>query len=129
MVRSAGSSGALLVVDDEPQVLMALKDLLEEEYEVRVETSPRQALSLLQSDPAISVVISDQRMPEMPGDEFLARARACSAATRLLITGYADLKAVIRAINEGKVFGYISKPWDPNHVMLTVHKAVEYYEM
>ncbi len=129
MVRSAASSGTLLVVDDEPQVLMALKDLLEEEYEVRVETSPRQALSLLQSDPAISVVISDQRMPEMPGDEFLARARACSAATRLLITGYADLKAVIRAINEGKVFGYISKPWDPNHVMLTVHKAVEYYEM
>src|SRR5262249_33951567 len=122
-MRRAASS--LLVVDDEPQVLTAIKDLLEDEYSVHLQTSPQRALKILESDPEISVIISDQRMAEMPGDEFLTRAREHSTATCLLITGHADLKAVIRAINDGKVFGYISKPWDPNHLLMTVHKAVE----
>jgi PAS domain S-box-containing protein len=129
MVNGAESANELLVVDDEPQVLAALKDLLEDEFDVHLQTSAHQALGILAERPTISVVISDQRMPDMTGDEFLARARQLSLATRLLITGHADLNAVIRAINDGKVFGYISKPWDPDSLIVTVHKAVEHYAL
>jgi len=130
MPASRKSAAAVLIVDDEPQVLTALRDLLEDDYEVRTETSAALAIRDLQRDKDIAVVISDQRMPEMNGDAFLAQARELSpATTRLLITGYADLQAVIRAINDGKVFGYISKPWEPDHLKLTVHKAVESHHL
>jgi len=129
MSAEAALANTLLVVDDEPQVLTALKDQLEDEYTVFVQTSASSALEFLKSKPSVSVIISDQRMPEMAGDEFLSRARKISGATRILITGYADLKAVVRAINEGRIFGYISKPWDAAQLKITVHKAVEYFEM
>ena len=129
MLAEAGSPYAILVVDDEPQVLAALKDLLEEDYTVFAETSATSALKFLKDDPGISVIISDQRMPEMTGDEFLSEARKVSAASRIIITGYADLKAVIRAVNDGQIFGYISKPWDTVQLTITVHKAVEYFEI
>jgi PAS domain S-box-containing protein len=129
MPANAALANALLVVDDEPQVLTALKDQLEDEYTVFVQTSAASALEFLVVEPNIAVIISDQRMPEMAGDEFLARARKISGATRILITGYADLKAVIRAINEGQIFGYISKPWDAAQLKIAVHKAVEYFEI
>ncbi len=119
----------LLIVDDEPQVLAALKDLLEDEFRVDLVSSPIRALARLGADPDISVIISDQRMPAMSGDEFLARARALSEATRLLITGYADLDAMVRAINEGKVFGYIAKPWDPKSIVPMIHEAVAHCEV
>ncbi len=129
MLAEGTSGNAILVVDDEPQVLAALKDLLEDDYTVFVETSATSALEFLRRGTSISVIISDQRMPEMSGDEFLSEARKVSAATRIIITGYADLKAVIRAVNDGQIFGYISKPWDANQLTVTVHKAVEYFEI
>ncbi len=129
MSASAAFANTLLVVDDEPQVLTALKDQLEDEYTVFAQTSAASALEFLKSEPGIAVIISDQRMPEMAGDEFLSRARRISGATRILITGYADLKAVVRAINEGRIFGYISKPWDAAQLKIAVHKAVEYFEI
>src|SRR6185503_2080451 len=69
------------------------------------------------------------RMPDMTGDEFLAKAQTISLATRMLIAGLADVDAVVRAINDGKIFAYISKPWDPNQLSIMVHKAIEHYEM
>jgi len=120
---------SLLVVDDEPQVLTALKDQLEDEYLVFVLESAAAALEFLKTDRNVSVIISDQRMPGMAGDEFLTKARRLSGATRVLITGYADLKAVVRAVNDGQIFGYISKPWDAAQLKVTIHKAVEYYEV
>src|SRR3546814_10679455 len=68
-------------------------------------------------------------MPRMTGDQLLAEASQISAATRLLITGYADLQAVVRAVNDGKIFGYISKPWDPDALRIMVHRAAEYHEL
>src|SRR5262245_22429511 len=97
----------VLVVDDEPQVLIALQDLLEGEFEVTATDRPEQALRVAESDPEIAVVLSDQRMPGMTGDELLSKLRHHSNATRILCTGYADLQAVVRSVNEGKIFAYV----------------------
>src|SRR5206468_2437336 len=97
------SQGTILVVDDEPDILVALEDLFEDSYRVLKATSPLQALDLLRQEPDIAVIVSDQRMPEMQGDEFLARARRLSSAEAILLTGYADLKAVIGAVNNGRI--------------------------
>src|SRR6186713_1560029 len=99
----------ILVVDDEPQVLLALQDLLEDEFEVETAEEATEALRIVESDPRIAVVLSDQRMPEMSGDELLAKVRQHSSATRMLCTGYADLEAVVRSVNEGKIFAYVTK--------------------
>ena len=120
---------SVLVVDDEPQVLRAIEDTLEDQFEVFAETSPEAATRLLKTLPELSVILSDQRMPAMSGDQFLEQAQELSDATRLLITGYADLEAVIRAVNLGRIFGYVSKPWNPDHLKLVVLKAAEHYRL
>jgi PAS domain S-box-containing protein len=129
MINSKVSPAVILIVDDEPQVITALKDLLEDDYRVLGQSSAAGALDLLHATPDVSLIISDQRMPEMSGHEFLAKAHEVSAATRILMTGYSDLGAVIQAINEGKIFGFISKPWEPAYLKVMVHKAVQYYDM
>jgi len=105
--------GTILVVDDEPDILIALEDLFENDYRVITATSPTEALDILQHEPEIAIIISDQRMPEMQGDEFLAKARNVTDAEAILLTGYADLKAVIGAVNKGRIMAYVPKPWDP----------------
>ena len=120
----------ILIVDDEPQVLAALKDTLEDEFQVLTAENPRAALKLLKGNGHdMSVIISDQRMPGMSGHEFLSKAQEITDATRLLITGFSDLEAVIAAVNEGKIFGYISKPWDPAALKLVVFKAAEHHHL
>jgi len=119
----------VLVVDDEPQVLAAIADTLEDEYHVVLQTSAEAALRVVENERELSVILSDQRMPGMSGDEFLARARIVSDASRVMITGYADLEAVVRAVNNGHIFGYISKPWDPRGLKLAIYKAAEHHRL
>jgi diguanylate cyclase (GGDEF)-like protein/PAS domain S-box-containing protein len=119
----------VLVVDDEPQVLAAIEDTLEEDFQVLVHTSPQLAMRTVENEPNLSVILSDQRMPAMNGDDFLARASAISDASRMMITGYADIEAVIRAVNKGNIFGYISKPWDPEALRLAIFKAAEHHRL
>lgn len=107
-------TGTILVVDDEPDILVALEDLFESHYRVLTASSPIKALDIIKHEPDIAIIISDQRMPEMPGDEFLAKARASTNAEAILLTGYADLKAVIGAVNKGRIMAYMPKPWDPD---------------
>lgn len=102
----------VLIVDDEQEILVALTDLLEDDYDILAEADPYKALDLLRVHPDIAVIISDQRMPGLPGDRFLARAREISDARSLLLTGYADLDAVVTALNDGKVQAYVHKPWE-----------------
>jgi len=119
----------LLVVDDEPEVLRSLYDLLRLDYRVLTAERGTDALEQLSRED-VSVVMSDQRMPEMTGVEFLSRARGIKPeATRLLITGYADLKAVIDAINQGSVFRYVAKPWDPDELGTVIRQAVEHHDL
>src|SRR4051812_22571564 len=95
---------SILVVDDEPDVVQSVKDLLRLDYDVHTATSAAQGMKILQEKP-IDVIMSDQRMPEMTGVEFLQKAKDPHPdATRLLFTGYADIHAVIDAINQGNVY-------------------------
>ena len=120
---------SILLVDDEPQVLVALEDLLSEEFTVYKAQSAEAALHLVEQDKNIAVVLSDQRMPGMPGDELLQRVHESSGATRMLVTGFADLSAVIRAVNEGRIFAYVTKPWNPDELQLMVRKAAEHFRL
>ena len=120
---------AVLIVDDEPQLVTAMTDLLDEDYRVVGTTSPQSALNVLREDPGIQVIISDQRMPVMTGDEFLFRAGEISSATRILATAYADLGAVISAVNRGKIFNYIRKPWEETEFRSVVDTAVQHFAL
>ncbi|QDH16388.1 response regulator [Swingsia samuiensis] len=102
----------VLLVDDEEEILVALEDLLEDQYEIISTTDPLQALDLLKYHTDVATIISDQRMPALTGDQLLTRARKISDARSVLLTGYADLDAVVSALNQGQIQAYIHKPWD-----------------
>src|SRR6478735_1780862 len=119
----------ILLVDDEPQVLLALEDLLGDDFAVLKTASPEEALKMVADDREIAVVLSDQRMPQMTGDELLARINGSSDAKRILVTAFADLSAVIRAVNNGKLFAYVTKPWNPNDLVLMVQKAADHFRL
>lgn len=119
-----------MVVDDEPEMLRSVYDLFRLDYRVLTFGRGEDALKALAEDREIDVVLSDQRMPEMSGVQLLRAAKKIRPeATRLLFTGYADIKAVIDAINEGNVFRYIAKPWDPEEMLATVRQAVEQHDL
>jgi signal transduction histidine kinase len=118
-----------MVVDDEPDVLRSIHDLLRRDYRVLTFGRGAEALAALATTEA-AVVMTDQRMPEMTGVELLRQVkRLRPETTRLLFTGYADIKAVVDAINEGNVFRYIAKPWEPEDLALVVRQAVEYHDL
>src|SRR5688572_29510907 len=120
---------SVLLVDDEPQVLVALDDLLCDEFTVHTTDSAEQALALAKQHPELAVVLTDQRMPKVTGDQLVANLSGCSDAVRILLTGFADLSAVVRAVNEGHIFAYVTKPWNPDDLLLKVHKAVEHFRV
>ena len=119
----------LMVVDDEPEVLRSLQDLFRRDFRVLTFERGTEALEKLREvDPP--VILSDQRMPEITGVEFLRRAKAARPdAVRLLMTGYADIKAVIDAINEGNVFRYLTKPSEPDELIAVVRQALEHHDL
>ncbi len=124
--RSRRERPSLLVVDDEPEVLHSVHDLLRLDYRVITRGSGAAALEVLQSAEDIHVIMSDQRMPGMSGVELLRRARAIRPeTTRLLFTAHADIRSIIDAINEGHIFRYIAKPWDSDELAAVVRQAVE----
>lgn len=118
---------SVLLVDDEPQVLVALEDLLSDQFTVFKTESAKDALDIMRRERDIAVVITDQRMPRMSGDELLAALGSSSDASRILVTGFADLSAVIRAVNDGKIFAYVTKPWNAEDLRLKVNKAAEHF--
>lgn len=128
-MSNALARDTILVVDDEPQVLVALEDLLSDEFLVLKSESAERALRLVEDDPDIAVVISDQRMPKMKGDELFQRLRAKFGAERILATGFADLTAVIRAVNDGQIFAYVTKPWDPEDLRVKIQRAADHFRL
>ncbi|GGE41517.1 hypothetical protein GCM10007276_18620 [Agaricicola taiwanensis] len=119
----------ILVVDDEADILIALQDLFEEDYRVLRAQSGAEALEIIDRESSIAVIISDQRMPGMTGDVFLTQARAKTKAEAILLTGYADLQAVIDALNNGRIVGYIPKPWDMDVLRSMVRTACGRYQL
>ncbi|MDR3634173.1 MAG: hybrid sensor histidine kinase/response regulator [Isosphaeraceae bacterium] len=125
----AARQHTLLVVDDEVDVLESLRHLFHRQYRVLTAGSGREAVELLQRN-EVHLILSDQRMPGMTGDVFLGHARRLQPdAIRMLFTGYADIQAVINAVNEGYIFRYILKPWDAVELEGIVRQAAEQYEL
>src|SRR3954452_12629958 len=119
----------LLVVDDEVDVLESLRHLFHRSYRVMTASSGDQALDLLRNND-VHLILSDQRMPGMSGDVFLGHARKVQPdAIRMLFTGYADIQAVINAVNEGHIYRYILKPWDALELEGVIRQAAEQYEI
>jgi serine/threonine-protein kinase len=121
----ATSKGRVLCVDDEPNILRALSWLLRRDFQVVTAASARDALGLIhQGD--FDVVISDQRMPEMSGVEFLNQVKIMAPrAMRILLTGYSDMNAVLQSVNEAEVFRFVNKPWDVVELPLIIAQAAE----
>ena len=124
-------AGRLLLVDDEPNILAALRRLLRQDgYQIVTETDARAALARLQSED-FDVIVSDQRMPEMTGVEFLRRAKTVRPhSMRIVLSGYTDLDSVTAAINEGAIYKFLTKPWDDaqlrDHIATAMrHKYLE----
>ena len=116
----------VLVVDDDPMILEALDTLLSDGWEVFCARSAAEGRGVLERE-EIAVLLSDQRMPRESGVDLLSwSARHHPDAIRILLTGYTDLDTVVQAINEGKVWHYIRKPWDNHHVATLVTRAIDY---
>ena len=120
----------VLIVDDEKEVLNSLADLLRKDFHIFATCDAEEALNLLVSQNIFSIVISDQRMPVITGAELLARVAKTSPDTaRILLTGYADINAVIDAVNDGQIVQYISKPWDPNQLLELLRPIAQRYHL
>ncbi len=116
----------LLLVDDEPNILNALKRLLRREgYRILSAAGGAEALEVLAANP-VQVIVSDHRMPGMSGVEFLSRARDLYPHTRrIILSGYSDIGTLTDAINRGAVWKFISKPWDDEQLKADLHRAFE----
>jgi len=120
----------LLFIDDETNILNALRRLLRKEpYDIVVTDSPEEALKFLASE-SFAVVVSDQRMPVMTGSELLEKAREIAPDTvRVMLTGYTDIQAAIEAINKGAVSRFLTKPWKDEELLLALQQSVEHYHL
>ena len=118
----------ILVVDDEEEILYSLRGLLRQEFNLHTARSGAEALEIMRRH-VIHVIMTDQRMPQMTGVELLEKARGeCPEAVRIVFTGYADIKAVIDAINQGQIFRYLTKPWDPGELVVALRQGCEEYD-
>ena len=116
---------SVLYVDDEENNLISFKATFRLKYKVFIAISGDEAMKMLEAN-NIEIVITDQRMPNMTGVEFLEKVLVLYPETmRILLTGYADMTAVVDAINKGKIFHYLSKPWDEDELEMTIKRAHE----
>ncbi|MCC6212498.1 MAG: protein kinase [Burkholderiales bacterium] len=116
---------SVLFVDDEERILASLEHLFRGNYEVETASGGGAALERLRAR-RFHVLVSDQRMPEMPGVELLRQAKELAPRTvRLLLTGYSDLAAIVGSVNESEVFRFVSKPWQEEDLRATLAEAVD----
>lgn len=129
--HTGGARYKILFVDDEPNVLKAMRRIFRQEnYELLTAGSGPEALALLDKEDPVHVVLTDHRMPAMTGTDLLKRVKAKYPGTiRIMLTGYADTDAVMGAVNEGAVYKFITKPWNDDDLRLTVSLALEQYDL
>lgn len=130
MDEQLATKSAVLLVDDEESILNSLRRLLRgQPYDVVLATSGAQALEIMATRP-IDLVMSDARMPGMDGATLLAEVhRLYPATSRILLTGYADLTTIIKAINDGQIHRYISKPWNDEELQLVLQQTLEHQRL
>ena len=121
---------AVLLVDDEANVLSALgRSLFEEPIELVTSTSGEQALDVL-AEQSFKVVVSDERMIGMQGSEFLSRVKELYPNTiRIMLTGHATLEAAMKAVNEGEIYRFFSKPWNDHDLKFAIRSAIEKFDL
>jgi response regulator RpfG family c-di-GMP phosphodiesterase len=120
----------ILVVDDEPDNLDLLYRTFRRDFQVLKADSGINALQVLATEGEVAVIISDQRMPEMKGTEFLSKTVPQFPDTvRIILTGFTDIEDLVEAINAGQVYKYITKPWDPGELKAVVQRAAETYDL
>ena len=126
MISQENSKPKVLVVDDEPDNLDLLYRTFYRDYKVLRADSGPAALDILAQEGDISVIISDQRMPMMSGTEFLSlTATQYPDIIRIILTGYTDVEDLVDAINAGKVFKYVTKPWESEELKAVVRQAMD----
>lgn len=119
----------VLVIDDELRSVEALERILEEDFDIKTAVSIRNAEKILEEE-VVQVVLCDQRMPEMTGVEFLKIVRErWPDAVRMIISGYTDAEDIIRGINDAGIYQYVTKPWQPENLILTLKNAVRLYQL
>jgi putative two-component system response regulator len=115
----------LLLVDDDPDVLATLTRSFRKGYKTLSATGGEEGISLLNEHP-VDLIICDQRMPNISGDQVLSHAlQVQPAAIRILLTGYADVESLMTCVNDAHIYKYVTKPWDPAELNLTVVRALE----
>lgn len=119
----------VLIVDDEPDVIQSLADLLRKDFHVKATTDAGEAIAALERG-GLAMIVADQRMPGLTGAELLTRAAISSPDTiRILLTGYSDIEAVIKAVNEGHVSHYVTKPWRPQSLLELLQAAAKQHAL
>lgn len=118
---------AILYVDDEENNLISFKATFRIKYKVLTAIGGEEAMKVLEQN-KVDIIITDQRMPSMTGVEFLEKVLVKFPDTmRILLTGYTDMAAVVDAINKGKIFHYLTKPWDETELEMTIQRAYDTY--
>ncbi len=130
MTESTQTSRTILLVDDEINIINALKRTLRRDgYNILTANSGEEGLALLAKH-EVGVIISDQRMPHMTGVEFLRKVKMLYPKTlRIVLSGYSELESVTSAINEGAIYKFLSKPWDEDLLRDNIRNAFQHYEM
>jgi response regulator RpfG family c-di-GMP phosphodiesterase len=122
------SRHCLLVVDDEPNVCDSVHDLLRREFRVLKANSAEEGYRIMREE-EVHIVMSDQRMPQISGVELLTKVKARHPqAIRMLFTGFADLESVIAAINQGHIYQFLKKPWQPEELLSAVRQAATEFD-
>jgi two-component system, NtrC family, response regulator HupR/HoxA len=120
----------ILIVDDEPRVLDALEAILAAEFRVLRATHGEEALARLAAEPEVAVIVTDHRMPGMTGVELLRRSQEHTPdAVRIVLTAYTDVDSLMDAINTGRIYHFVPKPWDAHELLLVVRRAVERWRL
>ena len=120
---------SILYVDDEEDNLTVFKSTFRREFTIYLANSGAEGIEILKNH-EIHIIITDQRMPEMTGIQFLESVNGVYPdCIRMILTGFSDVEAIIEAINKGKVFRYITKPWNKEELRMTINNAFENYEL
>ncbi len=127
---SEESRPRILIVDDEEAILETMTFTFMDLYDVLTTSDPTTALQIMEENEPIAVVITDQRMPGMTGVELLSEVYERFPETvRIILTGFADSGATIKAINDGHIYGYVNKPWEPDELKAIVRRASEFHAL
>jgi signal transduction histidine kinase/CheY-like chemotaxis protein len=124
MIQAMDTKPKVLYVDDEEENCLVFRSSFRRHYDILTANSAYEALGLLKENHA-DVIISDQRMPDISGVEFLSRLPDTNTNIRMILTGFSDIGAVVDALNSGKVYKYITKPWEKDELLKVIEEAIE----